>query len=30
MAGIVAFVFFLIKGLFWLGVIAAGAYFSFN
>jgi hypothetical protein len=30
MAGIIAFLFFLIKGLFWLGLVVAGAYFSFN
>lgn len=29
-AGIIAFLFFLIKGLIWLGLIVAGAYFSFN
>lgn len=29
-AGIIAFLFFLGKGLVWLGVIAAGAYYSFN
>ncbi|MBP6004814.1 MAG: hypothetical protein KA746_15390 [Pyrinomonadaceae bacterium] len=29
-AGIIAFLFFLGKGLVWLGLIAAGAYYSFN
>ena len=29
-AGIIAFLFFLGKGLAWLGVIAAGAYYSLN
>ena len=29
-AGIIAFLFFLGKGLLWLGVLAAGAYYSFN
>jgi hypothetical protein len=29
-AGIIAFLFFLGKGLVWLGVIAAGAYYAFN
>jgi len=29
-AGIIAFLFFLGKGLIWLGVIAAGAYYTFN
>ncbi|HQX55237.1 MAG TPA: hypothetical protein PLP07_04875 [Pyrinomonadaceae bacterium] len=29
-AGIIAFLFFLGKGLVWLGIIAAGAYYSFN
>lgn len=29
-AGIIAFLFFLGKGLAWLGVIAAGAYYTFN
>ena len=29
-AGIVAFLFFLGKGLVWLGVLAAGAYYALN
>ena len=29
-AGIVAFLFFLGKGLVWLGLIAAGAYYALN
>jgi hypothetical protein len=29
-AGIVAFLFFLGKGLIWLGVLAAGAYYTLN
>lgn len=29
-AGIIAFLFFLGKGIFWLGAIAAGAYLSLN
>ncbi len=29
-AGIIAFFFFLGKGLVWLGAIAAGAYYTFN
>jgi hypothetical protein len=29
-AGIVAFIFFLGKGLLWLGLAAVGAYYSFN
>ncbi len=29
-AGIIAFLFFLGKGLVWLGLIAAGAYYSLN
>jgi len=29
-AGIIAFLFFLGKGLAWLGLAVAGAYFSFN
>ena len=29
-AGIIAFLFFLGKGLAWLGAIAAGAYYTFN
>lgn len=29
-AGIIAFLFFLGKGLVWLGVAAAGAYYAFN
>jgi hypothetical protein len=29
-AGIIAFLFFLGKGLVWLGVIAAGAYYAMN
>ena len=29
-AGIIAFLFFLGKGLIWLGVLAAGAYYTFN
>jgi hypothetical protein len=29
-AGIIAFLFFLGKGLVWLGVAAAGVYFSLN
>ena len=29
-AGIVAFLFFLTKGLVWLGVAAAGAYYALN
>ena len=29
-AGIVAFLFFLGKGLIWLGVLAAGAYYALN
>lgn len=29
-AGIIAFLFFLGKGLVWLGVAAAGAYYTFN
>lgn len=29
-AGIVAFLFFLGKGLIWLAAIAAGAYYAFN
>ena len=29
-AGIIAFFFFLGKGLLWLGVAAAGAYYTFN
>jgi hypothetical protein len=29
-AGIIAFLFFLGKGLVWLGVFAAGAYYTFN
>jgi hypothetical protein len=29
-AGIIAFLFFLGKGLIWLGVLAAGAYYTLN
>jgi hypothetical protein len=29
-AGIIAFFFFLGKGLVWLGIAAAGAYYTFN
>lgn len=29
-AGIVAFLFFLGKGLVWLGLLAAGAYYALN
>ncbi len=29
-AGLIAFLFFLGKGLAWLGVVAAGAYYSLN
>lgn len=29
-AGIIAFLFFLGKGLVWLGIAAAGAYYTFN
>ncbi len=29
-AGIIAFLFFLGKGLFWLGLLAVGAYYSLN
>jgi hypothetical protein len=29
-AGIIAFLFFLGKGLLWLGILAVGAYYSFN
>ena len=29
-AGLIAFVFFLGKGLVWLGIAAAGAYYTFN
>ena len=29
-AGIIAFIFFLGKGLLWLGLAAVGAYYSFN
>ena len=29
-AGIVAFLFFLGKGLIWLGLLAAGAYYAMN
>jgi len=29
-AGLIAFLFFLGKGLVWLGVAAAGAYYTFN
>lgn len=29
-AGIIAFLFFLGKGLVWLGLIAVGAYYSLN
>ncbi|MFN2501829.1 MAG: alanyl-tRNA synthetase [Pyrinomonadaceae bacterium] len=29
-AGVVAFIFFLGKGLVWLGVAAAGAYYALN
>lgn len=29
-AGIIAFLFFFLKGLVWLGIFAAGAYYSFN
>ncbi len=29
-AGIIAFIFFLGKGLFWLGIAAVGAYYTFN
>ena len=29
-AGIIAFLFFLGKGLVWLGLLAAGAYYSLN
>jgi len=29
-AGIIAFLFFLGKGLVWLGIAAAGAYYAFN
>jgi hypothetical protein len=29
-AGIIAFLFFLGKGLIWLGLIAVGAYYSLN
>ena len=29
-AGIIAFLFFLGKGLMWLGLAAAGAYYTFN
>lgn len=29
-AGIVAFLFFLSKGLIWLGLLAAGAYYALN
>ena len=29
-AGTIAFLFFLGKGLVWLGAIAAGAYYTFN
>lgn len=29
-AGIIAFLFFLGKGLIWLGALAAGAYYAFN
>ena len=29
-AGIIAFIFFLGKGLLWLGLAAAGAYYTFN
>ena len=29
-AGLIAFLFFLGKGLVWLGIAAAGAYYTFN
>lgn len=29
-AGLAAFLFFLVKGLVWLGVAAAGAYYTLN
>ena len=29
-AGIIAFLFFLGKGLIWLGLLAAGAYYALN
>lgn len=29
-AGMATFLFFLVKGLVWLGVAAAGAYYAFN
>jgi hypothetical protein len=29
-AGIIAFLFFLGKGLIWLGLLAAGAYYAIN
>ena len=29
-AGVIAFLFFLGKGLVWLGIAAAGVYYSFN
>jgi hypothetical protein len=29
-AGIVAFLFFLAKGLFWLGLVILGAYYSYT
>jgi hypothetical protein len=29
-AGIITFLFFLAKGLVWLGIAAAGAYYAFN
>jgi hypothetical protein len=29
-AGVIAFLFFLGKGLAWLGFLAAGAYYTFN
>lgn len=29
-AGIIAFLFFLGKGLIWLGLVAAGAYYAIN
>jgi len=29
-AGIIAFLFFLGKGLIWLGLLAAGAYYAWN
>lgn len=29
-AGIIAFLFFLGKGLLWIGAVVAGAYYTFN